>query len=88
MNENAYGAKSENLILCVFTDHIQILKKRNSVANKHLSSAASVANLRSPALSRRSMIGGHIGGTSQKPYKYADWINFSDIKKVIDVTDS
>jgi len=45
-----------------------------------------MANLRSPAVSRKSML--MAKSTSQKRYKFLEWISFSNVKKVANVNDS
>ncbi|CAL8111532.1 unnamed protein product [Orchesella dallaii] len=83
-----YGQKYDPLMLCVFSDHIQVVKRRSGTQSKNLPTAISVANLRSPQVSRKSYLPGQFAGPSnQKRFKFLEWICFSYIKRVVEIVD-
>ena len=79
--------KNELLTLVVFSDHFQVVKRRSLASTKHVGSTLSMANLRSPAVSRKSMKFTSNRET-QKRYKVLEWINFNHVKKIVNVVDS
>lgn len=82
----AYGQKFESITLFVFNDKLMIVKRRNNVLNKnHLTGTSSVANLRSPAMSRKSIAVNL--PTHSKPYKFLELIPYESVRRVIDVKD-
>jgi hypothetical protein len=86
MND-AFGPKNEPLSLIVFSDHFQVVKRRYVNATKNMSSAMSLANLRSPAVSRKSFMHPSSSVTQQKRYKFIEWINFCHVKKIVNIHD-
>lgn len=83
-----YGQKYDPLMLCVFSDHIQVVKRRSGTQSKNLPTAMSVANLRSPQVSRKSYLPSQLAGPSnQKRYKFLEWVCFSYIKRVVEIVD-
>jgi len=81
------GPKNEALSLIVFSDHFQVVKRRNVAGGKNMSSAMSLANLRSPAVSRKSFMHSSSSTAHQKKYKFVAWIDFCHVKKIVDITD-
>ncbi|XP_035715238.1 protein ECT2 isoform X2 [Folsomia candida] len=81
--------KNELLSLIVFSDHFQVVKRRNHLASakNHPGSTLSISNLRSPAMSRKSMKFTS-SSTGQKRYKFLEWVSFCHVKKVVNVHDS
>ena len=82
-----WGQKNDPLTLVIFNDAILIVKRRAGGGNKHLSAAASVANLRSPSLSRKSMMAGPPASFSHhlKPYKFLEMVYHISVVRVVDM---
>ncbi len=82
-----WGQKNDPLTLVIFNDAILIVKRRSGGGNKHLSGAASVANLRSPSLSRKSMAGPPVTLNHHlKPYKFLEMVHHISVVRVVDIS--
>lgn len=83
------GQKNDTITLIVFNDSIVVVKRRIIPSNKHLmSAAASVANLRSPTMSRKSILPGQLVTNAQhtpKPFKFLEIIPHVAIVRVVDL---
>ena len=84
------------MTLFVYTDHVQVTKRRghghgSTASGKPMSAGVSMANLRSPSIGRKSYVPGammnHHSGHHKK-YKFCEWIDFTEIKRVLDVFDT
>lgn len=83
--------EGETVSLIVFSDHLQVVKRRMTASSARNGggggSTLSMANLRSPAVSRKSMMF-NSNREQQKKYKFLEWINFANVKKVISINES
>lgn len=82
-----WGQKNDAVRLIVFND--AILGVRRRAANKHLNSVASVVNLGSPRVSRKTFMPGQPVPSyhnSSKPYKYLELFYHTAVIRVLDIT--
>ncbi|CAG7838459.1 unnamed protein product [Allacma fusca] len=89
-----WGQKFDPITLFVYTDHIQVTKRKGYTggSNKAMATGVSMANLRSPSVGRKSFAPGSMGPNHHtgppKRYKFCEWIDFTEVKRVLDVFDT